>query len=171
MKKEMNKTYKICLSGVFAALIAVCSFALKLPIASGQGYIHIGDAFVYLSACFLGPYGILASAIGASLADLLSGCAIWAIPSAIIKSCNCLPFIIAFKLYKKPFRLFNKYTFISVFLSGAITVGGYFAFEIFLYSKEAAALDLIWNVIQASASAVLFICFSAVLDKLKTNKL
>ena len=170
MKKENGKIQKICLSGLMAAVIAVCIFAVRFPIASGQGYIHTGDAFVYLSGCILGPYGILASAIGGALADLLSGFPVWALPTAIIKGLNVLPFLLAMNFYKKKKngkKTINPYTVISSVASGFITVFGYALVEVFLYSTEAAIADMIPNVIQATASAALFLLVGSAVDKIK----
>lgn len=170
MKKDTNKIQKISLTGVMAAIIAVCIFAIRFPIASGQGYIHTGDAFVYLSGCMLGPYGIIASAIGGALADLLSGFPVWALPTAIIKGLNVLPFLLAMKIYKKHksgTKSINLYTAIASVASGFITVFGYALVEVFLYSKEAAIADMLPNTIQAAASAVLFILVGSAIDKIR----
>ena len=85
MEKE-KKLRNMVYTGLFAALICLTTaFILHIPV--GNGYIHLGDSFIYLAACMLPmPYGILAAAIGGSMADLLSGYAIYAIPTAIIKS-------------------------------------------------------------------------------------
>ena len=170
MKRETNKIQKICITGVMAALIAVCIFAVRFPIASGQGYIHTGDAVVYLSGCLLGPYGIIASAIGGALADLLSGFPVWALPTAIIKGMNVLPFLLAVSFYRKKQgkkKIISLYTVIASVASGFITVFGYALVEVFLYSPEAAVADMIPNTIQAAASAVLFILIGSAVDKIK----
>ena len=170
MKKDKSNIYKICQAGVFSALIAVCTFALRFPIASGQGYIHTGDALVYLSGAVLGVYGIFASAIGGALADLLSGFPVWALPTAIIKGLNVLPFLLAIKIHKKKkndAKSINLYTVIASVASGVITVFGYALVEFFLYSKEAALADILPNTIQAVSSAVLFILLGSGVDKIK----
>lgn len=170
MKNDTRKIYKICLTGAMAAVIAVCIFAVRFPIASGQGYIHIGDALVYLSGCLLGTYGIIASALGGALADLLSGYPVWALPTATIKAVNVLPFLLAIKFYKKKSdkaKCISIYTVIASVASGFITVFGYALVEVFLYSKEAAFADMIPNTIQAAASALMFIIIGSAIDKIK----
>lgn len=170
MKKEASKIQKICFTGIMAALVAVCTFAIRFPIASGQGYIHTGDAFVYLSGCLLGGYGIIASAIGGALADILSGFPVWALPTAVIKGLNVLPFLFAMKLYRKNksgTKIINAYTVIASVASGVITVLGYALVEVFLYSKEAAVADMIPNAIQATASAILFLLVGSAIDRIK----
>ena len=64
----MNKNVKkLAFAGVFAAMTFVLTFFVKVPVASG--YVHFGDAIIYICACFLGgPWAMLAGAIGAGLA-------------------------------------------------------------------------------------------------------
>lgn len=79
MEKESRLRHMV-LTGLFAALICLTTaFILHIPV--GNGYIHLGDSFIYLAACVLPmPYGIIAAALGGSMADLLSGYAIYALP-------------------------------------------------------------------------------------------
>ena len=82
MKRKSIKL--LTLSGLFAAIIFVLTAYVHIP--SHNGYTHIGDAFIYLAATILPmPYAICASAIGAMFADVLSGYAIWAPATIIIK--------------------------------------------------------------------------------------
>ena len=80
-----NKNIKlITLSGLFAAIIFILTAYIHIP--SHNGYTHIGDAFIYLSASILPlPYAISASVIGAGLADILSGFAIWTPATIVVK--------------------------------------------------------------------------------------
>ena len=73
MKKERNLNIRrLVLSGLFIAIIFVLTAYLHIPTA--KGYIHIGDAMIFLSASLLPtPYAIAVSAIGGALADALSG--------------------------------------------------------------------------------------------------
>lgn len=76
-----------------AALVTVTTAFIKIP--SMFGYSHAGDSMIYLAASILpGPYGIIASSIGGALADLISGYPQWAIPTAIIKAFNAVPFVL-----------------------------------------------------------------------------
>ena len=60
-------------TALFAAAITVMTaYMLHIPIPTG-GYIHLGDALIYLAACLLpAPYAAAAAAIGAGMADLLT---------------------------------------------------------------------------------------------------
>ena len=90
----------MALTAMFAALIAVTTAFIKIP--APLGYAHAGDSMVYLAACVLpAPFNFIAAAIGGATADLLAGYAVWAIPSAIIKALNVLPFFIVRIILKR----------------------------------------------------------------------
>ena len=47
----------MCISGIFAALVFVVTAYLHIP--TYNGYVHIGDAFIFLAACILPtPYAV-----------------------------------------------------------------------------------------------------------------
>lgn len=158
----MKNTKKIAFSGVFAALVFVTTFFIKVPVASG--YVHFGDAMIYLGAGIIGgPWAMLAGAIGAGLADLIGGYAIYAPASIIIKALIVVPFMLA---YKKNDKLFSLKAVLMTIPAGVITVGGYFIADMII-DKAYAVVDIPGNVIQAVGSAVVFavVCFA--LDKAK----
>ena len=57
-----------------AALITIMTaYICHIPVGTNGGYIHFGDALIYLSATLLPkPYAICAAAIGGGVADLLT---------------------------------------------------------------------------------------------------
>ena len=74
----MNKVNRKVLNMVYAAVFAAMIFALtrfiQIPVPGGAGYLHFGDAMIYIVASTLGgPWALLASALGAAIADLSSG--------------------------------------------------------------------------------------------------
>ncbi len=80
MKSEQtfNATL-IAVLAVMAAVVAVLTFAVQIPIPATGGYIHLGDAGVYFTALAFGPIGGLVSGgLGTAVADILSGYASWA---------------------------------------------------------------------------------------------
>ena len=62
-----EKMKNLTLSAMFAAVIMLMILYLfHIPVGSSGGYVHFGDAFIYLAACFLPmPYACGAAAIGA----------------------------------------------------------------------------------------------------------
>ena len=67
-----NRTRLLVTAALFAAVITLTTaYLLHIPVPTG--YVHLGDAFVYLAASLLpAPYAVAAAAIGAGLADLLT---------------------------------------------------------------------------------------------------
>ena len=83
MKTQMHEKQRyLVLSAMFAAIIALTiTYLFHIP-TGVTGYIHLGDAFIYLAGSFLpAPYACAAAALGGGLADIMSGSAIWAIPT------------------------------------------------------------------------------------------
>lgn len=162
-KKSLLKT---TYTAIFTAIIMLCTMLIKFSTGLGEGYIHFGDCFIYLSACVLPfPYCLVASAIGGALADILGGYAIWAIPTAIIKVLIALPIMIISKKNQAPKMLNIKVALMTV-VSGAISIVGYFVAECVLYSVESATLSILGNTIQAVSSGILFIIVAGALDKM-----
>ena len=89
------------------------------PCAEPYGYTHVGDGFLYLAASLLpAPYAAAAGAIGAGLADLLSGYSIWAPGTLIIKA------LTAFCFTSKAEKIVNKRNLLGLLPALALCVGG-----------------------------------------------
>ena len=87
-----QKLHQLIFTALFAAAITVMTaWFLHIPIPTG-GYIHVGDALIYLAACLLpAPYAVAAAAVGAGLADLLTA-PVWVVPTLVIKALVVLLF-------------------------------------------------------------------------------
>lgn len=158
MKKTTVK--KMSFTALFAAMIFGLTM-LHIPIGAG-GYIHVGDAVIYLAGLLLGgPWAFLAAAIGAAFADIASGFAAYALPSAIIKFLIAIPFA---AIYNKKNKLLTPLSAAFTLLSGCITVLGYYITDLILYSEGAIA-DIPANAIQAVGSAVVFVVLAFAFDK------
>ncbi len=145
---------------MFAAMIFGLTM-LHVPIGAG-GYIHVGDAVIYVSAMLMGgPWAFISAAIGAACADIVSGFAVYAIPSAIIKILIAVPFVM---ISKKTSKILSIRSATFTVISGVITVLGYFIADLILY-REGAIADLPANIIQAAGSAVVFIILAFALDR------
>lgn len=150
------------MTALFAAVITVVT-AYLLHIPFGNGYFHIGDAFIFIAASMLPtPYAIGAAAVGAGLADILSGGAIWAPASIIIKSMIVLCFT------GKDKKLINKRNILALLGAAVITCGGYYVYEGLLYHNWAAAVPgIVMNFLQVLISAIIFVVLGLALDSLK----
>lgn len=88
-----SKVKALAISALLAAIICITTTSFHIPVGVNGGYVHVGDAFIYMAASILPlPYAMMASAIGAGLADLISVAAVWVIPTIIIKPILVLVF-------------------------------------------------------------------------------
>ena len=164
--RNKKSLLKITYTAIFTAIILLATSVIKFSTGLGEGYIHLGDSFVYLTACVLPfPYCLVAGALGGALADILSGYAIWAVPTMIIKMLNVIPFALVCRKYKSS-KILSKQTVLMAVVSGIVTIAGYFVAECFLYSVASATLSLIGNTIQAVASGIIFVIIAKAVDKI-----
>ena len=163
---KMNKTTRLVITGLFAALICISISLFHIPTGINGGYIHLGDTFIYLSACFLPmPYAMVSAAIGGGLADGLTGAIIWVIPTIIIK-----PLLVILFSYSSKKIICIRNIF-GVFLSGIIGVIGYFIAEGIIYGSFIAALASVpLQLIQPIGSGIIFILVGYALDKIKIKE-
>ena len=158
-----NKLRKTIISGVFCAMIFVLTMFVKFPVASG--YVHFGDALVYICASLLGPWGIVAGAIGEGLADVAGGFAAYFPATVVVKALIALPFAL---FNAKSEKLLSVKSGLFTLLSGAITVLGYFIADLII-DKSYAIVDIPGNAIQALGSAIIFVIIAAAFDKSKVK--
>ena len=158
IKKDQIK--KMCLAGVFTAVVFVFTAYLHIP--SHTGYTHVGDGFIYLAACLLPlPYAAFVGAGGALLADCLTGYAIWAPGSLVIKVAAVLFFT------RKSKKIICLRNILALLPAWAFCIGGYYLYEGLITGNFVAPLAGIPGYITQSAlSSVVFILFGLALDKL-----
>ena len=100
------------------------------------------------------------------MADLLAGYPHWAIPTAIIKALNVLPFFLI-KLLMTDRKKLEKIIHLQNLT--LVTLGGYFVANALMYDAGAAIAELLPNLIQALASGVLFVAVGLGLDAVRFN--
>lgn len=157
--KSAKHVRTITLTAVFAALVFLATAYLpRIPFPGG--YVHIGDAFLYLAACMLPtPWACAAGAIGAGLADALTGYILWAPGTILIKAATALLFT------AKGERTLCPRNLLAVIPAGVICVGGYYLYEALITGSFAGPVASIWfNMIQAVASAVIYVALAALFD-------
>ena len=149
-----TKLQSLVTAAILAAAITIMTaFLFHVPIGATGGYVHFGDALIYLSAALLpAPYAVGAAVVGAGLADLLTA-PMWMPATVVIKSLVVL-------------RLLTRRNAAATLLAGAITVVGYYLAEGLLFGGWAAFLmSVTGNLVQAVGSAVLFLALAGVLDR------
>ena len=159
MKK--SKISFICTASLFSALVFVVTAYLHIPTANG--YIHVGDGFIYLGACLLPwPYAMAVGAVGTLLADCLTGFALWAPGSLVIKALTALLFT------NKSRKILSLRNVLALLPAAALCAGGYYLYEALIYSNFISPLSGIpASITQSVASAVVFILAGAAVDKMR----
>ena len=159
-----KKTRLIVLSALLAALVFLATaYILHIPVGGNGGYVHVGDAFIYLAAVILPtPYAMAAAAIGAGLADIATGSAIWAIPTMIIK-----PILVLF-FTNKTEKIVNTRNIVATVLAGVTgTILYMIADGIMIGSMQAAFVMNLVGLVQPVGSAIVFIIVGFAFDKAK----
>lgn len=155
MSKEKTNSkeilLKLCVSGMFAALICVATIIIRIPTPYG-GYWHFGDCFVLMAGWILGPwYGGAAAGIGSMFADLFAGAAYYMPGTFVIKA---LMAIIAAFIAR---AFLNKNEKLIGYITGGVAaesvmIGGYFFYKWLLLGRgyAAAAESVPTNLLQGA---------------------
>lgn len=154
---------RVGLTGALAALAAVGTMLIRVPIPATTGYFNIGDIFVILAGLWLGPWsGLAVGAIGPTLADAI-GFPVF-IPATMVTK-GLEGFLVG--LIGGPQTNSRARKVIAAVVGGATIVVGYFVFEAFVYPRlavrvpafavtdlAAAIVETIPNTVQAVIGAV-----------------
>lgn len=167
MRSDTKPTALLTFTGLFAAMITIMTaWLFHIPYGANGGYIHFGDALIYLAAVLLPrPYAMAAAALGGGLADLLTA-PVWAPATVIIKMLIVLPFT------SQDGRILSRRNLAAPFLALAVSATGYYLAEGILFGSFLAPIvSLTGSFIQSTGSAVIFLILGASLDKvhLKTK--
>ena len=143
---------RLAFAALFAALCCIATVLIVVPLPNG--YFNTGDVFVLLSGWCLGPvYGTFAAAIGSALADVLSGYAIYAPATLLIKGTNAFIAYLVCAFLKK-YIIKEALDFlprlISALTGELLMVGGYFLFEYILYGFSGATVAVVGNLLQGA---------------------
>lgn len=161
-----NKTMKIVLAGLFAALTCIATMIIRIP--TFKGYVHIGDCMVIASGIILGPVGGgLAAGIGSMLADLLGGYYVFSAATFVIKFLAAMAAGVNFTSFRKLFKNHDlPGTILAGLASEIVVVLGYFVFEIFYEGFAAAVAEIGPNCVQGVTGLVLAAVLSPLLLKI-----
>ncbi len=154
---------RVVITALFAAIICLTTaFLFHIPVGTAGGYIHLGDAFVYLAGAFLPtPYAMAAAGIGSGLADLLTGAPHWAVFTVVIKAA------IAACFTSKGKTVLGVRNGIASVGAGVICLGGYYLAEVMLFGNWLTPLASMVSggLIQSGGALVLFWLIGAALDR------
>ena len=166
--RARSQVYDLMLTGLMAALVMAATSFFRIPVVATNGYVHLGDAMVFLSVFILGrKNGAIAGASGSALADLLGGYAHWAPWTFIIKGLMAFVFgtILAGQKKDAPGTLRS---ILAMTAGSLIMIAGYFIVQRFMYGNFAAPLAALpGNIVQAAAGVTIAEIASAALKRAK----
>ena len=173
---QTNKhTTKIVLAAMMMCVIMVAIMFIRIPIPFTQGYVHPGDAMIFLAVLVLGwKYGAAAAAFGAMLGDVMGGFAAWAPWTFCIKGIMAIimGLIIELAIRKERSRGFVMVIIIiGMVAAGSFMTAGYYAAEGIMYGNwVVAALGIPWNIGQFAVGMVLALILAEALCKTPARK-
>lgn len=161
-----SKVAYLTMTGIMAALITIMTaYVFHIPVGMNGGYVHFGDALIYLAAALLPkPYALAAAAIGGGLADLLTA-PMWTPATIIIKM------LIAIAFTSKAGRIITPRNVVAAVVAYFVSGLGYFVAEYILFgSWSVFFVSMSQSLIQSGGSAVFFIVLGLALDKMSVKK-
>jgi len=172
--EKNDNTLIFVTTAMMTAMVMIATTFFKIP--NAMGYIHLGDGFVLLAAIILPKkYACFAGGVGAGLADIYGGYAVWAPWTLVIKIVMVLIVQLFFDFLMKrasngkhiakiagiPFAELLAYV-----LAVLWTVSGYYIAQGFISGNWAAPIaDVPGNVLQAAVGSVIAILVSVTLGK------
>lgn len=147
-----KNTSTIVMTALMIALITVSIMFIKIPIPFTQGYVHPGDAVIFMAVLVLGwKHGAIAAAVGGALGDILGGFAIWAPWTFCIKGIMAVVMgLLISHALKKKWVMIGKMPLgavIGMVAGGVIMVIGYYFAEGIIYGNwMAPMLGVPWNI-------------------------
>lgn len=172
--EKSDNTLIFVTTAMMTAMVMIATTFFKIP--NAMGYIHLGDGFVLLAAIILPKkYACFAGGVGAGLADIYGGYAVWAPWTLVIKIVMVLIVQLFFDFLTKrasngkhiakiagiPFAELFAYV-----LAVLWTVSGYYIAQGFISRNWIAPVaDVPGNVLQAAVGSVIAILVSVTLGK------
>lgn len=148
---------EVVLTALFVALVAIATMAIKIPTGATQGYLNVGEAVIFCAALWFGPRtGAIAGGLGSALADVLTGYAVWAPWTLIIKGTEgLLVGLLAHRAFVRRQALSPRT--VGAMVAGAIwmVLGYYLASVVVLQGFAPALATIPENGLQGLASVVL----------------
>lgn len=161
---QKNNTSRLVMTALFTALFCLATLVIRIPSPLG-GYLNAGDALILPAAFFLGPlFGALAAGIGSGLADVLSGYALFAPATLILKFLMCLSAAMIVKAFSG--KKFLPAGLLGGIAAECIMVFGYYAYSaLVLGFGIAAAVEIPSNCMQGVIGVIAGLMLTLALRK------
>lgn len=176
-----KKNQQLIITGLMTSLIFIGTRAIQIPTLTG--YIHLGDAMIFIASILLNwKYAAFAAGVGSSFADLSSGYTQYAIPTLIIKGIMCIIISYSCKgqnsftsiIMKNPV-VFKIRNIIGFTLAGLFMILGYYITEIIMYRNYILPLNsILFNILQFTVGIIiaqLVLSFPSIKELIANNNL
>lgn len=153
---NQQRIRKLVISAVFCALVFAATW-IYIP-APSVGNVNLGDGMLLLCAWMLGgPWAAVAAATGAALCDLVSGFALYAPATFVIKALMVVVAIGCFGLFQKLRLHATVCRALSAVCAELVMIVGYYLYEstVVLHSFIGAAANIPFNAVQGLFGIVL----------------
>lgn len=167
-----NDVRKMTYTALFTAIICVLTIIVKIP--SVNGYLNLGDCGVYTAAVIGGPFiGAFAGGVGSAAADLISGYAMWVLPTFIIK--GVMGGVVGYAAKRYSFgKLVSVKNLLAMMLTGMWMVVGYYFADVLVFGETASGfIAALWamvpNVVQTTVGILAANILLSALSKTKIN--
>ena len=172
-----EKTNKLVMTAMLMCLIMMATMFFKVPIPFANGYVHLGDAFIFIAVLVLGiKYGALAAAIGSALGDILGGFPVWAPWTFGIKGMMaiimalCMTGLLKDKKHVT-FAGIPASELLGMALAGFFMVAGYYVAEGVIYGSWITPLAGIpWNIGQFVVGMIVAVPMASLLYRTPAKK-
>lgn len=164
---QSNEVQELTILGLLTALVAVSTMVIKIPTVATEGYIHLGDSMIFLSAIMFGKKkGAIAGGLGSAMADLLLGYTHWILPTLIIK--GIMGYGIGLIANQESDNLINLRNIVALIFGASWMVFGYFVTGGIMQGDfRVSAAGIPANLLQGFAGALIFIPIGIALKKTK----
>ncbi|WP_236905059.1 ECF transporter S component [Clostridium formicaceticum] len=168
--RENSKTKDLVLTGLLVALVFVATrfINIRLPIQSNGGLIHLGNTMLFMIAIVFGSKkAAVAGAFGMGLFDVLSGWAVWAPFTFIIR--GVMGYLIG-TISQAGGKKGNSFTrnLIAITVGGIWMLLGYYIAEVILYGNWIVPFGSIpGDIVQVVLGAMIGLPMAAALKKSK----
>lgn len=169
--KTNSSVSKLVVTAFMICIIMVSIMFIKIPIPFTQGYVHPGDAMIFLSVLVLGwKRGAVAASFGSMLGDVMGGFAAWAPWTFVIKGVMALILglmaELAFKKAGRSRAFVITMESIGMVAAGSFMTAAYYAAEAVMYGNWAVpVLGIPWNIGQFAVGIVLAFVLAETLCK------
>lgn len=161
-------TKTIVQTALLTALVflATSFINIRLPFLSNGGLVHLGTAMLYIVAIVFGKKkGAIAGSFGMAIFDLLSGWALWAPFTFVIR--GIMGYMIGSIAWSKNKEGNNLITnIVAMILSGVWMIIGYYITEVILYGNWVAPIASIpGDITQVIVGLILALPAAKILKK------